>query len=270
MNFRKLLLAGAATAVGSATFATSTQASIIDRPHFKVEPIIIVWATDGVTGTAPYVTDFYVGSEANDLIAADGHAVQTGSLNAAADAIGTIDSLIDIDGPDGSAALGLNPATATTGALSAFSVDSMSLTGSSATATWNSSFYVASNTPFNIEATATALVEDGFELSDIGYSLAIISSGDTDGSVTWGGGNSQDPLGSIISAIATLNDLQTTTDVYTIGTDGRRTAAGSGTIAQQSVRFDATYTFEPDGGVYDLSDGDGEIQAEVTYTFYVA
>jgi len=54
----------------------------------------------------------------------------------------------------------------------------------------------------------------------------------------------------------------------------QRTAASRGTIAAQSVRFDATYTLGNWDGTnftpgYDLSAGAGEIEASVTYTVFV-
>jgi len=55
---------------------------------------------------------------------------------------------------------------------------------------------------------------------------------------------------------------------------GRRTAAGPGTLAEQSVRFESVYTLDADAaqeGVqdYDLSMGVGTLQADVTYTVFV-
>lgn len=262
MNFRKLLLAGAATTVASAAFITPTQAAIIDRPHFKVEPIIIVWATDASGGSA-IVTDFLVGSgpSPTDLISEDGFAVQTGTLMTTSDAYGNINALMDVDGinPD------IDVANAVAGSITAFSA-SETVSGSSNTQTWQSSFYVATNTAFSINAQATPSIEDGdFSVADIGFEIEKNFATDTDAGLTWGA-QSQDPGGSF-TAISDLSDLTSATLVYD-GTGGTRTASGTGTIAEQSVRFDATYTLAPEG--YDLSMGSGEIQADVTYTFFAA
>lgn len=266
MNFRKLLLAGAATTAASATFITPTQAAIIDRPHFKVEPIIIVWAVADVDdSTDPLVTDFIVGSGGGtDLIADDGRAVLTGSLVSGAlesteDALGTLDAEI---------ALGGNVIDLETpSSLTAFNPMTASITSGSQNLAWDSSFYVASNTPFSIEAlisgASVTTVGSDFSLDDIGYSLAVTETASTG----FTHGNAAQSIGGSFPTINNLGDLEdTSTVVYDGLSGGTRTAASSGTIRSQSVRFDATYTFLD--GNYDLSEGSGEIQADVVYTFF--
>jgi len=72
MSFRKLLLAGAALAVGSVAVAAPASASIIDRPHFKVLGVVIVWAANDADGSTPIATDFVIGDASDtDLIAAE-------------------------------------------------------------------------------------------------------------------------------------------------------------------------------------------------------
>ncbi|MEO1661750.1 MAG: hypothetical protein AAFR51_12225 [Pseudomonadota bacterium] len=263
MTFRKLLLAGAATSVAVATFAAPTQAGIIDRPHFKVEPIIIVWAA-GADDTGGVVTEFIVGADkpGTDLIAEDGQAVNTGTLTPTDDALGTLNSLIDVTN---NVASDLDLVGASAGSLNAFSATE-TLTGS--TPSWESSFYVATNTAFSIDATATETFNDGdFTLADISFSLSNDATSGTVGSISWGAQN-QSPNGAF-PEVAHLGELGGVgTPVYDGSGDGQRTAGGSGSIADQSVRFDAVYTFTPNG--YDLSMGAGEIQADVTYTFYAA
>lgn len=262
MNFRKLLLAGAATTVASATFITPTQAAIIDRPHFKIEPIIIVWAADATGGTA-IVSDFLVGSgpAPTDLISDDGHAVQTGTLIKTTDAYGSLSALIDVDGLYSD----IDPLSASAGDLAAFAATE-TLSGSTNTQTWQSSFYVATNTAFSINAQATPTIEDGnLAVEDIGFEIQKNFGSGSVGGVNWGA-QSQDP-GGTFTAISDLSDLASATLVYD-GTGGTRTASGPGGIAQQSVRFDATYSFAPEG--YDLSMGAGEVQADVVYTFFAA
>ncbi|MEM1391099.1 MAG: hypothetical protein AAGG45_08460, partial [Pseudomonadota bacterium] len=73
-----------------------------------------------------------------------------------------------------------------------------------------------------------------------------------------------DPQGTF-ATVADLNALTSSTTVYE---GGRRTAESSGSIVNQSVRFDATYALNNETS-YDLSQGAGELEAEVVYTVYV-
>lgn len=272
MSFRKLLLAGT-TLVASAAIATPANASIIDRPHFKVLGVVIVWAADESNGGTPIATDFVIDSDNGgnndaDLIGAgavDGRTVVTGSLTATEDSSSTfgLGSILNIED-----SLGATLATANTDSqatFSAFNVADATLTSDDLT--YESSFYVASNTPFAIDALASNVVEDGdFELSDVNYSFGVTVSG-TDGvapnDITFGG-NAQSPGTNFISP-TTLDTLTSSQQVF-LGTD--RTADDPGSIVSQSVRFDATYTLGA-GTAYDLSQGAGEVKADVVYTVYV-
>jgi hypothetical protein len=264
MNFRnKLLLAGATMAVGSASFATSTQASIIDRPHFKVEPIIIVWAADDTTGTANMVTDFIVGSSSTDLIAADGRALYTGDLTPTEDALTSVAMGNDLSILlDSSADISIDTNDLPGSAFSAFDVsDNATLGGDFVRET---SFFAATNTGFriNVTATETAATGDEFDLDNIGFELARTETG-TVGSVSWGT-SAQAPTSETFAGFSNLGELTSDIQVYQSTT---RTAGSPGSIMEQSVRFDATYTMFGSAG-YDLSKGDGSIQADVVYTFY--
>ena len=269
MSFRKLLLAGT-TLVASAAIATPANASIIDRPHFKVLGVVIVWAADDSNGNTPIATDFVIDSDDGgnndaDLIAADGRTVVTGTLDATADSSSTagLGTILNIE--DGSNNLIATANTETQATFSAFDVTDATLTSDDLT--YESSFYVASNTPFAIDAEASNLVEEGdFSAADVAYSLDVTVSG-TDGTgpnaLTFGS-NAQSP-GSGFSAPADLDALTTQTQVFN-GT--ARTALNPGSIVSQSVRFDATYTLGG-GAAYDLSQGAGEVKADVVYTVYV-
>ena len=149
MSYRKLLLAGAALAASTLAVATPANASIIDRPHFKVLGVVIVWAADETNGNTPIATDFVIddqpGSGDTDLIGGtttDGRTVLTGTLTATADSASTagLGSVLDIDN-------GAPIATVDTdspSSFSAFDVSGASLSGDALT--YESSFYVASNT----------------------------------------------------------------------------------------------------------------------------
>ena len=267
MSYRKLLLAGAALAASTLSVSAPANASIIDRPHFKVLGVVIVWAADDATGTTPIATDFIIndtaGSGDTDLIGGtdvDGRTVVTGSLTATEDAASTtaLGAVLDIDNAGG------NIATIDTDSpvgFSSFDVTGASLTGDAMT--YESSFYVASNTAFAINGVATETSQDGdFEMTDIGYEMDVTVSG-TDGALSFGG-NAQNPGGGF-GTFTNLADVDGSTPVF-VGTD--RTAASAGSIVGQSVRFDATYTLGA-GGAYDLSQGAGEIKADVVYAVYV-
>lgn len=267
MSYRKLLLAGAALAASTAAVVSPANASIIDRPHFKVLGVVIVWAADETDGSTPIATDFVIdddlGANDTDLIGGanlDGRTVVTGSLTATADATSTagLGSVLDIDNAGG------NIATIDTDSPSSFS--SFDVTGASLTGdalTYESSFYVASNTAFAIDGVATQTAQSGdFDITDVGYSMGVTVTG-TDAGLTFGG-NAQNPGGGF-TGFTHLGQVDGSVPVF-IGTD--RTAATPGSIVDQSVRFDATYTLGA-GGAYDLSQGAGEIQADVVYTVFV-
>jgi hypothetical protein len=137
-------------------------------------------------------------------------------------------------------------------------------------ASYNSSFYVASNTAFAIDAVASTVAANtvNFTLADVGYALAVTQSGN-DGLAF--GGNAQLPhtgntsTSGVVATVNDLGDMSASTNVFT---GNRRTAATVGNLAAQSVRFDAVYTLGGTAG-YDLSKGTGEIEANVTYTVFV-
>lgn len=270
MSFRKLLLAGAALAASTAAVAPAN-ASVIDRPHFKVLGVVIVWAADDTgAGSAPVATDFIIddttGAGDTDLIGGtdvDGRTVLTGSLTPTADATSSvgIGSVLSIDETAG------NIETVDTNTPSAFSAfDPSDATVSAGAMTYESSFFVASNTAFAIDGVASQVTQEGdFTMADIGYEMDVTVS-DTaanNGGLAFGG-NAQDPNGGF-GSFANLAAVDGTAPIF-VG--ARRTAASAGSIVGQSVRFDATYTLGA-GGAYDLSQGAGEIQADVVYTVYV-
>ncbi|MEL7480914.1 MAG: hypothetical protein AAGJ29_05085 [Pseudomonadota bacterium] len=268
MNFRKLMLVGGALA---AFAATPAQASIIDNPQFRVLGLVIVWGADAADNT-PVVSDFVIDTAAGagdaDLIAQDVHTVVTGSLTPTPDSLAGA-SPFELTGT--SLAASFDTDTNTDGVLDAsdsfagFFIDGTSdVTANNQSAT---SFYVASNTAFAIDATATTTTATNFTLADIGYSLSVTQSGD-DGLAF--GANAQFPhtggaTGGVATGVTALSDMATATNVFT---GNQRTAATPGSIASQSVRFDALYTLGGAGG-YDLSQGAGEIEATVTYTVFV-
>ncbi len=278
MSFRKLLLAGAALAASTAAVATPAHASIIDRPHFKVLGVVIVWAADDSTGGTPIATDFVIdddnsfsgtgGAADTDLIggaAVDGRTVVTGSLTPTADSLSTaaLGDILTIDDDADPLTGDISIDLDSPAAFSAFDVTNQVLTGEDTT--YESSFFVASNTAFNIEAEVTSSTVNGdFDLTDIGYDLDVTTTGTAAADGIDFGSRAQSP-GPSITGGATLNDLTAPVDVF-VG--NQRTAATAGSITQQSVRFDATYTLGA-GTAYDLSMGAGEVDADVVYTVYV-
>ncbi len=273
MKLRKALLAGAALLVAAGAPA---QASIVDNPHFKVLGLVIVWGADA-SNTAPVVSDFVIdtgtGSTAAtsgdaDLISDDVHTVVTGSLTATPDSLSNGSLLSVTDATSG----GAFTDSGTTGQLDA--ADAFTAFGLDGTtdidagdAELASSFYVASNTAFAIDAEASEVTATNFGLDDVGFGMAVTQSGD-DG-LAFGSAaqfpHSGGATGGVAGTVTTLDDLTTPANVFT---GDQRTAASTGSIAAQSVRFDVTYTLGGTAG-YDLSMGAGEIEADVTYTVFV-
>ena len=279
MSIKKIALGSVAAVMA---LSTAAHASVIDRPFFKVLGTVVVWSATSSTSGA-VVHDFIINTSAGDgdadLIAADGQAVVTGTLVPfAANANGAFDA-----NDDGT----LDASLAVTDSIDA------------QIGSYQSSFHVASNTLFNIKAVADDFAATGdFVEADviddngtpldplddvnlgpnyadnITLELTAVDNG-TSGTVDFGGPKAQLPYTDAAAAFgdftvggtATLEDLLTEDDVFE-GT--RRTAQAAGSIAEQSVRFDAVYNLQDDAGNgYDMSMGFGELSARVTYTVYV-
>ncbi|MEL6474145.1 MAG: hypothetical protein AAFQ21_08665 [Pseudomonadota bacterium] len=266
MNLKKLLMASAAVATAFAAGAPA-QAKIVDNPHFKVLGIVIVWGGD--SGGNAVVGDFIIDDDTSgaaadtDLIAGDVNAVVTGALTPLADSEGSAFSKdgtpsVFLDGDDG-----ILDATDT---LTALTVDD-TIIGTQPE--YTSHFFVASNTAFNIDAETTATTEDGFTLADIGYELDVTVSGTQDTQAFGGAAQTPADANSFDSAPADLEGMEVGgAGAQTVFAGAARTASSAGTIAAQSVRFDATYTLGTDT-VYGLHSGAGEVEATVEYTVYV-
>lgn len=274
--FKKIALASGAAAL---LMGSTAYASVIDRPFFQVLGVVVVWGGDtaGQDATAnPVVSDFVLlttgtGNAGADLIGADGYSIVTGSLDPISDATGT---------PASGGAFTDNGTTGVLDAsdtLTAFGIDQTTdvdgLSGS-----YESSFYVASNAAFDINADATLLQNtDGFStmgLDNIGFTMSA-DVDDTDGlSGLSYGTAAQLPTASggfQSVTVADLGDITASTKVFAVD---QKTAASVGSIADQSIRINSVYQLDSDtvtAGVqgYDLSMGVGTLEAEVTYTVYV-
>ena len=296
MSLRKLAIAGTAL---TAMMASTAYASVIDRPFFQVLGVVVVWGADGfddASGTqAPIVSDFIVGLGAaggTDLIAGDVHTVLTGSLTPISGTGADIDaaSFDPITGEVNGGAFndvngdGVLDAGDT---LSAFEIDANTDVDAVGSTSHASSFYVASNTDFEIRATRTAANVTGaltgvdaagdpvaLDTSNITWEMDITVDGN-DGLAF--GDEAQDPTGTAagVSTLASLDAMSTdVTAPTTVFVGGQRTAAAVGTLAEQSVRFDLTYNLDTDLSTagnqgFDLSTGVGTISSDVTYAVFV-
>ena len=257
-------------------------ADTVDRPHFDVEGLVIVWAADA-SGTAPVVSDVVLdtgngttagGSGDIDLIASDAYAVVTGTLISTQDGVasatggmpfiltdtdrGTIDTDTNGDGVVSGA-----------DAFTAFGVQDISDARVDAVRQ-SSSFYVASNVPFAIDAQAftPSTFTEFILLLITRVQLSVAQSGD-DG-LAFGSSAQLPHSGGATAGFAPslrLWDLRTPQNVFT---GNQRTAAAPGSLADQSVRFDAEYAIAAANlAGYDLSLGTFDFQVEVVYTVYV-
>lgn len=278
MKLRKLLLAGGAAALMTASTA---YASVLDRPFFQVLGVVVVWGADGVDGTAPVATDFVLLTTAADSAGAD--LIGGVAVDGATVVTGTLDPISSTGDNDASATIG-NPVSGgadngvftddgdgllnAADTLTAFGVDANSDVDSGLINTHTSSFYVASNAAFDIYAQTVASNATGdfstLDESDITFSMDLAVSGD-DGLAF--GDEAQNPTGGASGFIA-YADLGLMTSPVKVFDGGQRTAAARGTLAEQSVRFDNTYTLDTASGGYDLSMGVGTLSADVVYTIY--
>jgi hypothetical protein len=294
MSLKKLALVGGMTA---SLMAGTAYASVIDRPFFQVLGVVVVWGADGnaAGSNAPVVSDFVLltegsGNAGADLIggtAQDTFTVLTGSLSPIEGGSAASGTVIDpVTGRTTGAAGVTEGASGSAGVLDA--TDSLAAFGIDNSTDVNglvnqhtSSFYVASNAAFDIYAKAENLVGTGdFDTTvasptvgydDISLSMAVVAgTATTDGTITFGA-NSQNP-GDFVNGVETAAgeglDSMTGANGLKVFDGTQRTAASVGSLAQQSVRFDNTYTFG-DGTGYDLSLGAGSLTADVTYTIFV-
>lgn len=249
------------TAIGLLT--NPAQAGINDRLHFKVAPVIILWAANEDTGAASVVTDFIVGggSGSLDLIKVDGGTigVQTGVFVPSYDPSSTayVGTSLEIEASNIIPFDTSNPT-----AFGAFEIDDNTNVISTDQLRISSDFYIATNTPFNISAQATEILSSGdFDMTDIEFRFFVTTTG---GSGATSYGQQARPPGGTKFHRVNLTEL---TGVDVLQSD-RNTALFPGSIREQSVRFSTVYRLDG-GDDYDLSQGTGEVQAEVIYTAYV-
>ncbi len=281
MSFKKLALAGGVVA---SLMASTAYASVIDRPFFQVLGVVVVWSGDA--SGDPIANDFVLltpAGTATDLIGGngvvDGNTVVTGSLTPVTAGSGAADA--DALAYDPAAGTGVLDASAS---LSAFGIDASTDIGAGLVGSHNSSFFVASNAGFQIQAVVSNVqaTEDfdtlGFDENFISFDMSVTDSGDVVsggpafGAASWVPHTGADSATNGVNpTIETLGDIgATSTPVYNAS---RRTAETPGTLMAQSVRFDNVYNLDSDpttAGVqpYDLSMGVGTLSADVTYTIF--
>ena len=252
---QNLLLIMLAAGVGMA------KAAIIDQPSFTVAGVVIVWGGDGAGGAS--VNDFIIANSDGssvDLIESDVTPVITGSL----DSFSSITSgSLDVTGQtlDDQGVIGALDAG------DSFSAFSPSETITSSIPALSSSFYVASNTAFSIRAVATLDTENSSEnarLGDITRYMTISRQGtDAEGTLSYGNSAQLPYSGNASEAIINNGFLSKLSTEKAVFQGDRATANGTGTLADQSVRFTNTY---------EMADGDGfeygtrKVAARVVYT----
>ena len=289
----KHITMGAAALIGL-SYGAPVIASVIDKPFFQAVGTVIVWGSNNFSeagGSAPIVSDFILlddvasGTEGTDLIANNVGTVATGSLtplSANAPTLQDGTSTFSNDFISGQTSGGVFGDASPTGLLSvddtltAFGIDSATDVGSQGNL-HQASFYIASNTAFDIHgqlfnpiATGDFLIN--FTLDNITYNMDVTVSGD-DG-LAFGSAAHDPSLGGIgpIPEITTLGDFRGGAQIE-VYDGGRQTAASTGSIADQSVRFDVSYALDGDTdaeGVqpFDLSFGNGTISMFMVYTVF--
>ncbi|MEM7458247.1 MAG: hypothetical protein AAF331_02180 [Pseudomonadota bacterium] len=247
-------------------------ADTIDRPHFNVDGVAIVWAADS-TGNTPIVSDFIIGGtgSSTDLINTDVHTVVTGTLDALdesfADGTGATLRIQNSPGGGNQTTRQGDRFTSSADVLNPFQIGN-NTDIRTIRSDILSSFYVASNSAFNIDVIASAL-GDPADLNLIRLRMRMSQSGNDDG-LPFGGAAQFPHTGNTNQSGVQWGGYRRLS-VLTGGSDifrgNRRTAAGPGTITDQSVRFDLDYRWNT--GNIDLSDGTFDVEAEVIYTIYI-
>lgn len=268
-TFRNSMLA----ILGGAALLAPASALTTDTPSFRVDGVIIVWAGDQ-SGTAPVVADFIVGSgqTAPDLIGIDARTVVTGTLDPTdvATAAGGMPFVIT-NTTSGDVNTDTNGDGRITEADSFTPLGLQDITDARVDASRQySSFYVASNTAFNIDAVSTppGTFRDFLLLNIIRLNLTSTVNG-TDSGVDFGASAQAAHTGGPDTGFAAETTLWNIRFPSTLFSGNRRTAASPGSIADQSIRFDAEYAIRAANlAGYDLSLGTFDFTVEVTYTAY--
>jgi len=269
-------------ALSALALAPTASASVLDNPGFLVSPLVVVWAAD-TTGGVPIVGDFIVGVSGapnTDLISDDVFTVITGTLDSAAGGISVGGFPLDFTGsPSGdfSTDTNNNGSLDAGDSLSPFQLDADFEVEASVPRT---SFYVASNTAFNITAEVTNVNLDpafaGFSLAylglvDLQMEVAPVTGTRTDGAFSYGTAAQPPHTGGELAGFNTPIDILDLQNNPTVVFEGnQRTAASPGSIAEQSVRFDVSYPLV--GATvtgYDLSLGVVNFDLTVVYTVFV-
>ena len=257
-------------------------ADLVDRPHFRLDGLVIVWAADPASG-APIVSDMAVDSGTGgtgassgdtDLINTDVHTVVTGSLVATQDGLANATGgmpFILTNTTRGTFSTDTNGDGVVSGADAFTSFGLQNISDARVDAVrQSSSFYVASNVPFSIDAQAfTPTTFTEFILLQITRVQLSMTQAGNDG-LAFGSSAQLPHTGGSNAGFAPslrLWDLRVPRNVFT---GNQRTAAQPGSIADQSVRFDAEYSIAAANLTgYDLSLGTFDFQVEVVYTVYV-
>lgn len=249
------------------------QASIIDRPAIKVEGVVIVWGADASSNT-PIASEFMIQNNGanQDLIAGDTHTVVTGTLDAldmtySNDTGATLRIQRIANGPNQNTASNGDRVTDANDSFTPFELNNRTDVRT-VRSEIESSFYVASNKAFNIDAVASATGNPA-DLNLIRLRMRMTRTG-TDAGLSFGASAQIPHTGNTNrSGVQHVNfrRLSTMTGGYNIFSGNRRTALAPGTIADQSVRFDQTYRWNT--GNIDLSQGVFDVEAEVVYTVFI-
>ncbi len=268
-------LAWQLAAVVAALLALPAAAEINDRVAFDVPGLVIVWSADE-EGDVPIAVDFVVdtgaGANDTDFIAQDAFTVVTGTLVPASQGSGRPFEIVDAPGGDFRVDSNDNGVTDAADSFSAFAMNEDTDVGIAAADT-RTSFYVASNVPFNLDAEATQAggILAALLLDRVSIDMSVTRTGN-DG-LAFGSQarlpHSDGPDGGMVF-VSTLYDIRNRQTVFR---GNQATASGRGSIADQSVRFDIDYNLGGWGEFFfrpvDLSDGTFEIEAQVVYTVWV-
>lgn len=252
--------------------AQPSTSGIIDRAHFNVDGVAIVWAADA-SNTTPIVSDFIVNNSGTetDLINGDAYTVVTGTLDALNetfdDGTGATLRIQNVQGGPNQTTRQGDRFTSNTDVLNEFSLRA-NTDVRTIRSDILSSFYVATNKAFNIDVVATP-VGDPADLNLIRLRMRMTNSGN-DGGLSFGSAAQIPHTGNGAASGVQWNGYRRLS-LLTAGRDifrgNRRTAAAAGTISDQSVRFDLDYRWNT--GNIDLSDGTFDVEAEVVYTVYI-